>query len=78
MPWTKLFNSYITIQIRGSASYEVMASCIRKIYIECLGYQQADNGYWNSETLTETYQITGGQQVESLMKVQQDQKPPFE
>ncbi len=30
-------------------------NCIQKIYIECLGYQQADNGYWNPELLTETH-----------------------
>ncbi len=39
----------------NSASYEVMATCIKKIYIECLGYQQADNGYWISETSTESH-----------------------
>jgi hypothetical protein len=39
----------------NSASYDVIANCIKKFYIECLGYQQADNGYWNSETLTETH-----------------------
>jgi hypothetical protein len=31
----------------NSASYEVMATCIKKIYIECLGYKKADKGYWN-------------------------------
>ena len=39
----------------NSASYEVMATCIKKIYIECLGYQQADNGYWSSEISTESH-----------------------
>jgi hypothetical protein len=39
----------------NSASYDVMANCIKKIYIECLGYQQADNGYWSPEALTETH-----------------------
>ena len=34
----------------NSASYEVIANCIKKVYMECLGYQQAENGYWNSET----------------------------
>jgi hypothetical protein len=31
-----------------------MANCIKNIYIECLGYQQADNGYWNPVPLLET------------------------
>ena len=39
----------------NSASYDVMANCIKKIYMECLGYQQADNGYWSPEPLTETH-----------------------
>ncbi len=42
-------------QNSNSASNDVMANCIKKIYIECLGYQQEDNGYLNPEPLTETH-----------------------
>jgi hypothetical protein len=45
----------IKLHNSNSASYEILANCIKKIYIECLGYQQADNGYWNPEPLTETH-----------------------